>query len=210
MRVLNIFYILSLSFLSNAAGETFCYNVETVNGIIAVSPEPGSPPIPAPFFTSVTAPVQAPVPVPVPVPAPVSVPVQSPEQDPLVPVQFQDDQATAPVQEVEAPTNPTSKCVEGATRIYNGVGGWIDIRCPYSCSGCYGVKVHSIASNGVCTERCITPFALGDYSLCGGCPATSTESLSLEKTVPDNSSAGVKWPGGYTLVGLSALSVFLL
>jgi len=70
------------------------------------------------------------------------------------------------------PETNSPACEEGGMRIYNGSkGGWIPIRCPRSCTGCVGVRVHSMSGNQ-CTDRCITPRDLNNNNFkCGMCPA---------------------------------------
>jgi len=73
-------------------------------------------------------------------------------------------------------SSEATTCVEGEMQIYDyRGGGWIPLRCPQSCTGCYGVKIHAV-NNGVCTERCISPQMLleDDHSECGECPTTDT------------------------------------
>ena len=148
-----------------------CFDVEYVNGAInvelVVDPQGGPQPMRVCFDVEyingainvelVVDPqgVPQPAPVPAPVTAPVTVPFSAP--------------APAPTPGLPNP-NPAPACEEGAMEIYNGDhGGWISIRCPYSCTGCVGVIVHE-NTNGGCVQSCVTPNALNndDYE-CGGC-----------------------------------------
>jgi len=148
---------------------------------------------------------------PVPAPIPVTNPAPVPDTPALAVV------TDVPLPVPSAPTIPgfpgsgSPACVEGSTMIYNGDhGGWITIRCPHSCSECYGVKVHK-GSGSSCTQSCVTPRALeqDDDWECGYCTGTGTSSF---ETVPrEGSSAWTIWTGGNLVLSLSVVSgIFLL
>jgi len=91
-------------------------------------------------------------------------------------------------------TGGQGRCVEGDMQVFDGLaGGWIPIRCPRSCKGCYGVKIHTVNQVGLCSERCILPQALieDDHSQCGGCPSDTVANAASAGSVRGSNEASV-------------------
>jgi len=183
---------------------------------------------PAPVTAPVTAPVFQPstqaypttwtaMTVPRPAPAPVPQPV-APRPTPLTPtLGFPSPSGgiTVPIPSPPSPPTPPGLgtpsghgCVEGACQVYDEFkGGWNTIRCPHSCSGCYGVKVHT-GNGGSCTDYCVTPRQLNNKDfVCGWCSQGSVScsaTSSFFDTVPEENApaSGAAVSSGYNMMVL--------